>query len=602
MAASAIFQEDELIGKAYDSRLVRRLWAFIKPYWKTLTVSLLLLLIISVTDLLGPAITAYAIDRYIVPIGNQSLTVSQREMGTLLMALIFTGTLVIGFVLRYLQIYISSVMGQLIMYDIRSTIFSHLQGLSLAFFDRNPVGRLMTRITNDVDSLNQLFTTGAVQMLGDLVTLLGIVVVMLIVNIRLALITFAVIPPLIFVVAYFQGAMRDNFRAVRIRLAKINANIAETIAGIQILQLFNREQRSFSDFEVLNRDYLNDTRRSLIYFSLFFPIITIFSSIATAIIIWVGGGYIVQSIISLGALILFFQYITRFFQPIRELADNYTTLQTAMASSERIFRLLDEEKTVADPEYPVLLPKHVLGKVEFRDVWFGYNPDEWVLKGISFTIEPGQSVAVVGATGAGKTSLISLISRFYDVQKGTVLIDDIDVRTLRQTDLRRHIGAVLQDPFIFSGTIASNIRLYETAITDENIRQAAIHVNAAQFIERLPHGYDEEVKERGAGLSGGQKQLIAFARAIAFNPEVLLVLDEATSSVDSETEHLIQDALNKLMVGRTSIIIAHRLSTIRNVNRIIVLHKGHVVEDGTHEDLIAKGGYYFRLYEQQYAE
>ncbi|HEY7094874.1 MAG TPA: ABC transporter ATP-binding protein, partial [Ktedonobacterales bacterium] len=430
-----------------------------------------------------------------------------------------------------------------------------------------------------------------------------IIVILFVESWQLALIVCVVIPPLIFVTMVFQRFMRENFRAIRVRLARINANVAENIAGTQVVQLFNREERNFAHFDDLNRDYMKVSVRSLFFFALFLPVVNVFAAIATALIIRVGGGQVlaIPQALTLGALVAFLQYVERFFLPVRDLADKYTILQSAMASSERIFRVLDEPITLEDPEEATALQK-VRGEIEFRDVWFAYNPGEWVLKGISFKITPGESVAFVGATGAGKTSLISLISRFYDVQRGQVLIDGHDVRTIAQTDLRRHIGAVQQDPFIFSGTIASNIRLHEEGISDERVREAARYVNAANFIEQLPQQYEEPVRERGAGLSVGQKQLLAFARALAFNPEILLILDEATSSVDTQTEELIQDALRKLMAGRTSLIIAHRLSTIRDVDRIIVLHKGRIVEEGKHEDLLARDGYYRRLYELQYAE
>ncbi|HEV7128147.1 MAG TPA: ABC transporter ATP-binding protein, partial [Ktedonobacterales bacterium] len=519
----------------------------------------------------------------------------------LFFAVLFVGVLCVGFVLRYVQYFLLSVLGQRVMYDLRSRMFEHLQSLSLSFFDHNPVGRLMTRITNDVDSLNQLFTSGAITLVGDVFTIAAILIILLIENWRLALVVFIVLPPLVLATRYFQRAMRDNFRAIRVRLARINASIAENIAGTQVVQLFNRERRNFQVFDDLNVDYRGATLRSLFYFALFFPIVGLFAAVATALIVWAGGFQVLVGTLTFGAFVAFLQYVDRFFSPIRDLADQYTTLQSAMASSERIFRVMDEQPAITDPPTPTQVDR-VLGAVEFRDVWFAYNDEDWVLRGVSFRIQPGESVAFVGATGAGKTSLISLMSRFYDVQRGAVLIDGVDVRDMAQADLRHHIGAVLQDPFVFSGTIASNIRLGETHITDEQMRTAAGYVNAAGFIEQLPHGYDEEVRERGAGLSVGQKQLLAFARAVAFNPEILLILDEATSSVDTETEALIQDALGKLMRERTSIIIAHRLSTIRNVDRIIVLHKGRIVEEGRHEDLLARNGYYARLYELQYAE
>jgi ATP-binding cassette subfamily B protein len=599
--AQAFFQEDEILGKAYDARLVRRLWAFVHPYRFTFLFTLALILLASGVDLLAPLVTQVAIDRFIVPTQNTGLSPTDRANGVFVMSLIYLLVLVAGFGLRYYQNFLLSIVGQRIMYDMRSKMFEHLQNLSLSFFDHNPVGRLMTRITNDVDALNDLFTSGAISLIGDVFSLVGIVIILLFENWLLALVVFVVIPPLMLATAYFQRAMRDNFRAIRVRLARINANIAENISGTQIVQLFNRERRNYQYFDTLNLDYRRASLRSLLYFSLFFPVVGLFAAVATALIVRVGGGQVLAGALSLGALVAFLQYVDRFFLPLRDMADKYTVLQSAMASSERIFRVLDEPVTVQDPEKPLPL-EHVRGEVEFRDVWFAYNPGEWVLKGISFKILSGESVAFVGATGAGKTSLISLISRFYDVQRGEVLVDGHNVRDLAQADLRRHVGAVLQDPFIFSGTVASNIRLHEQGISDERIREAARFVNAAKFIERLPRQYDEPVLERGAGFSAGQRQLLAFARAIAFNPEILLILDEATSSVDTETEALIQDALEKLMRGRTSVIIAHRLSTIRNVDRIVVLHKGHIVEDGTHESLLARNGYYKRLYELQYAE
>ncbi|HEX9039266.1 MAG TPA: ABC transporter ATP-binding protein [Ktedonobacterales bacterium] len=599
--AQPFFQDDEILGKAYDARLVRRIWEFVRPYKRQVAMTLLVALLIVGDDLLAPYITQVAIDRYIAPAHPYGMSESSRMYGVLLMGGLYLLTLIAGFGLRYQQTFALSVLGQRIMYNLRSALFGHMQRLSLGFFDHNPVGRLMTRITNDVDALNDLFTSGSVALLTDLLTLVGIIIILFIENWRLALVVCLVIPPLALVTTWFQRVMRDTFRAIRVRLARINANVAENIAGAQVVQLFNRENRNFEYFDDLNHDYYRVTLRSLTFYAVFLPVVNLFAAAATALIVRVGGAQTVGGLLSLGALVAFLQYTDRFFLPVRDLADRYTTLQSAMASSERIFRVLDERVAVEDPAKPTALA-NVRGRVEFRDVWFSYNREEWVLKGVSFAIQPGESVAFVGATGAGKTSLISLMSRFYDVQRGEVLLDGVNVRDVAQADLRRHIGAVLQDPFIFAGTIASNIRLGDTSISDERVREAARFVNADSFVERLPHTYDEVTRERGAGLSVGQKQLLAFARAIAFNPEVLLILDEATSSVDTETEALIQDALEKLTRDRTSIIIAHRLSTIRHVDRIIVLHKGRIVEQGTHDDLVERNGYYKRLYELQYAE
>jgi ATP-binding cassette, subfamily B, multidrug efflux pump len=597
---ATFFQEDEILGKAYDARIMRRLLTYLRPYIRLTVVALVFLILVSLVDLVGPALIGFGIDQYIAP-KTQTLTETQRSIGLLEVSSIYLLVLIIGLVLRYLHVLLLSIIGQHIMFDMRSQMFDHLQRLSLSYFDHNPVGRLMTRLTNDIDALNEMFTSGAISILGDVLTILGITILLLVINWQLALVTFVVLPPLFWIASYFRVAMRDNFRAIRVRLARINAYIAENIGGMYIIQLFNREQRNFERFDDLNRDYLDQTIRSILYFISFSSITNFLSAVAVALIIWYGGGRVLVSALTIGALVAYLQYVDRFFLPVRDLAEKYNILQSAMASSERIFKVLDEPATIQDPSVPVEFGI-VQGEIEFRDVWFAYNPGDWVLKGISFKIRPGERVAFVGATGAGKTSLISLISRFYDIQKGSILVDGIDVRDLRQNDLRKHVGAVLQDPFIFSGTIASNIRLHEEHISDVQVRKAAEYVNAAHFIEQLPHQYNEVVRERGAGLSVGQKQLLAFARAIAFNPEILLILDEATSSVDTETEVLIQDALNKLMLNRTSIIIAHRLSTIRNVDRIIVMHKGRIVEEGTHEQLLGQQGVYRRLYDFQYAQ
>jgi ATP-binding cassette, subfamily B, multidrug efflux pump len=607
------FQEDEILGKAYDARLMRRLLTYLRPYRLLVAAGVALLLLGALADLAGPYIVKMAIDNDMCPalrlrtgVCRAALSAQRpigstadHQRGLLLAAILFLLALVAGFAIRYGQEVLLNYLGQRVMYDLRMQIFTKLQRLSLAFFDRNPVGRLMTRLTNDVDALNEMLTDGAVAIFGDIFTLLGIVGVLLWLNWRLALVTFVILPVLTMFMSFFRRAMRDSYRQVRTRLARLNAYIAENISGTQIVQLFNREARNFAAFDALNLDYLGANLRSLFYFALFYPTVSVLSSIAIALIVWHGGGTVLAHALTLGSLVAFLSYADRFFVPIRDLSEKYNILQGAMAASERIFGLLDEREAILDPPEPVPLGE-VRGEVEFRHVWFSYNPDEWVLKDVSFTIKPGESVAIVGATGAGKTSLIALLARFYDVQRGAIQVDGHDVREVAQAELRRHIGVVLQDPFIFSGTIAGNIRLHEESISDERVRAAARFVNADGFISELPQGYDTPVRERGAGLSVGQKQLLAFARALAFNPEILLVLDEATSSVDTETEALIQDALARLMQGRTSIIIAHRLSTIRNVDRIIVLHKGRVVEQGTHEELLARAGIYRNLYELQY--
>jgi ATP-binding cassette subfamily B multidrug efflux pump len=492
--------------------------------------------------------------------------------------------------------------GQRAMYDLRMHIFEHVQQLPMAFFSKTPVGRLVTRITNDVDALNELITSGVVAIFGDIATLFGIVGIMLWMDWRLALVVFSVLPLVYWITDRFRLRARKAYRAVRTRLARINAYLNEQIMGMSVVQLFTQERRTLHRFEELNNDYLAASLDATRNFSQFYPAIQVLGTVAVALLLWYGGGQVVQRAVTLGVLVAALQYADRFFEPIRDISDKFNILQAAMASSERIFRLIDEPVTLQDASHPVPLPR-VQGRIEFRDVWFAYEEAEgWVLRGVSFTIDPGQRVAIVGHTGAGKTSIINLLMRFYDPQRGQVLMDGIDVRQVRQQELRRHIGLVLQDVFLFSGTVESNIRLGDRDITEEQIRQAAGYVGAARFIEGLPEGYRTEVQERGTRLSAGQRQLIAFARAIAHNPEVVLVLDEATSSVDAETERLIQGAMANVLRGRTSIIIAHRLSTIQHADRIIVLHKGRIAEQGTHRELLARGEIYAKLYLLQYKD
>ena len=584
--------EETVFGKAYDGRLVRRLTSYVRPYARGVLAALLLLAGLTVLELAGPVIIKQAIDDAIGQANFDRLGQYTLE---------YLGVVVGIFFLRYGQTYLLNRAGQLAMHDLRVELFAHIQGLSLAFFDRNPVGRLMTRLTNDVDALNELLTSGGLMILSDAVTIVGIAIALLLLNWPLALITFLVIPPLLILTNLIREGMRSSFRAVRIRLARVNATIAENISGIHVIQLFNRERTAAEHFDAINRDLLQAHLRGVLFFAIFWPLVGVAAAVTTGAIIWYGGSQVLQGVLTVGGVVAFLQYVERFFQPIRDLSEKYNIMQQAMASAERIFQILDERPAVRDKAAALSLNR-IRGEIEFRNVWFAYEPGNWVLKDVSFHIAEGEKVAIVGATGAGKTSIISLVSRFYDVQKGQILVDGLDIRDVPQVELRRQVGVVLQDPFLFTGTIAHNIRLNELQITDAQVRQAAGYVHADEFIMGLPQGYNTPVRERGAGLSVGQKQLIAFARAVAFNPALLLVLDEATASVDTETEWLIQQALERLMDSRTSIVIAHRLSTIREVDRIIVLHKGQIAEEGTHDHLLEHNGIYARLYELQYRD
>jgi ATP-binding cassette subfamily B multidrug efflux pump len=601
-------QEDEIIGKAYDSRLMRRLIKYLRPYWRMTLFALVTTLFYGVLQAVPAYLMMVEVDRYLDPAHGQQLPLilanflsHDPRMGIIQIAFaLFLPAVIASFLLEFAQSFTMQLVGQKVMYDLRKEIFLHLQRLEMAFFDRNPVGRLVTRVTTDVDVLNDLFASGVVAIFGDFFTLLSIMVVMLKMNWKLALLTFAVLPVIGAVTGVFRRAVRDSYRRIRTAIARINAYLQEHLTGMAVMQLFNREDRSFDEFETANRAHMEAYKDSILAYGLFFPAVELLGVIAVAIIIYTSGGMTLRGAVTVGTACAFIQYSQRFFRPIQDLSDKYNLLQAAMASSERIFKLLDTPVTIVDPPHPQPLP-NPQGQVAFNKVGFAYKDDHKVLDNISFSIEPGETVAVVGHTGAGKTTLTNLLLRFYDTQEGSITFDGIDIRELRLDDLRRNFGIVLQDAFLFSGTIASNIRLGTRSITDEQVRSAAQQVNLQEFIESLPAGFDEPVKERGATLSVGQKQLLSFARALAHNPRIL-VLDEATSSVDPETEHLLREGMRRLIENRTSLVIAHRLSTIQNASRIVVMHKGRVREVGTHQDLLDQRGIYFKLYQLQYKD
>jgi len=606
MAASQ--QEEEIIGKAYDSRLMRRLLQYLRPYWRMTLFALVTTLLYGVLQALPAYLMKVEVDRYLDPTSGQHLPsvlahfLSPNPLvGIAQIAFVlFLPTVLLSFILEFSQSFAMQLVGQKVMYDLRKQLFLHLQRLEMSFFDRNPVGRLVTRVTTDVDVLNDLFSSGVVAIFGDFFTLLSIMVVMLTINWKLALLTFAVLPVIALITASFRRAVRDSYRRIRTAIARINAYLQEHLTGMAVMQLFNREDRSFDEFEKANRAHMEAYKDSILAYGLFYPAVELVGAIAVATILYACGGMALRAAVSVGTAIAFIQYSQRFFRPIQDLSDKYNLLQAAMASSERIFKLLDTPVTIVDPPQPqpLLEPR---GQVEFHQVGFAYKDDHKILHDVSFAIEPGETVAVVGHTGAGKTTLTNLLLRFYDIQEGSITFDGIDIRDLRLRDLRRNFGIVLQDPFLFSGTIESNIRLGSEGITDAEVRAAAQQVKLDEFIASLPGGFDEPVRERGATLSVGQKQLLSFARALAHNPRIL-VLDEATSSVDPETEHLLREGLNRLIENRTSMVIAHRLSTIQNATKIVVLHKGHVREVGTHQELLERRGIYFKLYQLQYKD
>jgi ATP-binding cassette subfamily B multidrug efflux pump len=628
-------QEEEVLGKAYDGRLMRRLLTYLRPYKWHVAVALAAIILKSGLDVLGPFLTKIAIDKYLATSAD-SHSYSHSWIGDRLsdapltgiaqIGGLYIGLLLLTFIFEFIQTYLMQWTGQKVMFDLRKQIFRHLQHIHVGFFDKNPVGRLVTRVTTDVDALNEMFTSGVVSIFEDVFVLAGIIGIMMKMNWKLALITFAVLPLIVYATKVFRDKVRDSYRRIRTAIARINAYLQEAVSGMLVLQLFNREKRAFNKFSDINASHMEAFKDAIMAYAVYYPVVEILSAVAIASIIWFGGNDVIRGMASIGVLVAFMQYAQRFFRPIQDLSEKYNILQSAMAAGERVFKLLDTKIEVTsaavtkEPQGP--------GRIEFDHVWFAYGnlaaaqksadsssrPERagspvptqagelnWVLRDVNFVLEPGETIAVVGHTGAGKTTLISLLMRFYDVQRGAIRIDGVDIKDMNLDDLRGRFGVVLQDPFLFSGTVEGNIRLGTARIQDADVEQAAEDVNLADFIRTLPGGFKEEVRERGSTLSTGQKQLISFARALAHNPKIL-ILDEATSSVDTETEFRVRDALNRMVEGRTALIIAHRLSTIQRADKIIVMHKGQVREKGSHQQLLAQRGIYYKLYQLQYKD
>jgi ATP-binding cassette subfamily B multidrug efflux pump len=598
--------EEEALGKAYDSRLMRRLLRYMAPYKWWVVLALGLVAVVTPLELAPPILFQNAIDRYFVPAMKGLVGENQAWNGILWIAGIYFFVLLFDFLAQYAQIRIMQRVGQQTMYDMRSGIFSHLQRLPMSYFDRNPVGRLVTRVTTDVDALNDLFAAGVVTMINDLFLLVVMAVLLFQKDWRLALDTLAVLPGILLVTFVFRHYVREANRKIRTAIARINAFLQEYISGMHVVQLFNREHQAMQEFERRNRANMLAWRDAILAYALFYPAVEFLSFATIALIYWAGGGRILHGTLTLGVLTAFTMYAQRFFRPIQDLSEKFNILQSAMAASERIFKLLDEPVTIDSAKDAQRLTA-ARGEIEFRNVWFSYKnvPEpadgDWVLRDVSFRISPGQTFAIVGHTGAGKTTLISLLLRFYDIQRGQILLDGVDIRLLDLQDLRRHFGIVLQDPFLFTGTIESNIRLGTPDITRDDVERAVDKIGLGDFVHSLPEGVAASVNERGSTLSVGQRQLINFARALAHNPR-FLILDEATSSVDTKTELLIREALDKLLTGRTALVIAHRLSTIQYADRILVFHKGRLREQGAHQELLAQRGIYYRLYQLQYKE
>jgi ATP-binding cassette subfamily B protein len=585
-------QDEASLGKAYDARLLRRLWRYVRPYRATLALAFGLLVLVSAVELVQPYLIKLAIDRYV--------TQGQLE-GLGGIAALFLAALVVEFLLRYAQMYVLERTGQNVVYDVRTDTFAHLQRLPASFFDRNPVGRLMTRVTSDVEAINEAFTSGLVMILADVVKLVGIIAILLWMDWRLALVTFAILPLMLGVTWWFRGKVRSAWRRVRTMLARLNAFLQENVSGMRLVQLFGREPANMEMFDTINREHRDMQLRAVRFDSLFSAVAEALGSITLAAIVWAGGGRILRGSVTFGTLVAFIEYAEKFFRPVQELSQRYTTMQAAMASAERIFNLLDTEPSIASPPVPRRVEGRLRGEIAFENVTFGYNEGEPVLRDVSFRVRPGEKLAVVGWTGSGKSTLIRLLVRLYDVQEGRITLDGVDVRDYDLHELRRAVGVVLQDHFLFAGSVEYNISLGDPRVAPERVRAAAAAVHADRFIERLPGDYAEEVRERGSNFSVGEKQLLSFARAVAFDPAVL-VLDEATASVDPATERNIQEALGTILRGRTSIVIAHRLATVRDADRILVLHHGTLREQGSHDELIdLDGGIYQTLWRLQTA-
>ena len=590
------FHEEEAIGKTYDFQVARRLLRYLKPYVRLLIPALFLTLALNLLAILQPRFTQHAIDFHILP----------RQLNGLgLLVALYFAVHVLRLIFSYFQAILLNSVGQYVMFDMRKELYDKLQHQELAYYDRNPVGRIMTRLTSDVDALNELFTAGVTDLLGDLVMIAAIISIMLWSDARLTLVTLLTVPMLFAATTWFRRGARRGYDMVRTRIARINAFLQEHFAGAQTVQIFNAENKSVNKFEDINDDYRRANIDTIFYYAVFFPLVEFIGAVGIALIIWYGGYRVMQNteghtVLTLGALVAFIQYSQMLFQPIRDISDKYNVLQAAVVASHRIFRTLDLPIAILAPEKP-LKAERARGRIEFQNVWFAYKGEDWVLKDVSFTVEPGQSIALVGHTGSGKTTITNLLMRFYDIQRGRILLDGVDLRDWDLQALRQNFAVVLQEVFLFSGTIDGNIRLGREDISEDRVRWAAREVHADSFINRLKDNYQAEVRERGAGLSVGQKQLISFARALAFDPAIL-ILDEATSSIDTETEQLIQAAIERVMRDRTSIVVAHRLSTIQNADRIIVLHHGEIREQGRHQELLAERGLYWKLYKLQYAD